>query len=66
MSGMVGSWHGRCDVLYWGWCLTHLGPIGKLLRITEALYITLVLPYVPRSFNNPNNGVNQELPDQGH
>ena len=30
-----------------------------------ALYITLIPPYVPGSFNNPNSGVNQELPDQG-
>jgi hypothetical protein len=24
-----------------------------------APYTSLVLPYIPRSFNNPNNGVNQ-------
>ena len=29
-----------------------------------ALYTSLIPPYIPCSFNYPDNGVNQELPDE--
>jgi len=30
----------------------------------EGIKASLIPPYVPGSFNYPNNGINQELPDQ--
>ena len=36
-----------------------------IIKITGLVNkLSLIPPYIPGSFNNPNNGVNQELPDK--
>jgi len=56
MSDTVGSSRNKYDALCWAGSHPYTSP---------ALYITLILPYTSRSFNDPNNGINREFSDEG-